>query len=75
MKIELIITLIFLLIEIGVIIYFYHKAKQPPDPARPRMLNYGLLIIFSSLIFIATLAHVVTLVTGNQVKPRRKRGM
>ena len=75
MKMELIITLIFLLIEIGVIIYFYHKAKQPPDPARPRMLNYGLLIIFSSLIFIATLAHVVTLVTGNQVKPRRKRGM
>jgi hypothetical protein len=75
MQIELIITSAFLLIELVIIYFFYYKAKQPPDPAKPRMFNYGLLIIFGSLLFIATLAHIVTLVTGKKVKPRRKRGM
>ena len=73
--IELIITLILLILEIALIAYFYYKAKQPPNPLKPRMVNYGLLILFVSLTSIATLAHVVTLATGKQVKPRRNRGM
>lgn len=72
---ELIITVAILVIEIGLLALCYYKAKQPPDITRPRLINYPLMMIMLSLIALATLAHVVSLVTGSQVQPRRKRGM
>lgn len=74
-EIELIITIAILIAEIGLIALCYYKAKQPPDPANPRIINYGLVIILLSLAALATLAHVISLVTGTQVKPRRRRGL
>jgi hypothetical protein len=74
-EIELAITIVIMLAEIGAIAYCYYKAKQPPDPLKLRFINYTLVIIVLALLFIATLAHVITLVTGSQVKPRRRRGM
>lgn len=74
-QLELIITVVVLLLQIGLIGLCYYKAKQPPDPLNPRLLNYPLLIILVSLTALATLAHVVSLATGSQVQPRRRRGM
>jgi hypothetical protein len=74
-EIELAITLAIMIAEAGLIAFCYYRAKQPPDPLKPRIINYGLVMVFLGLIFLATLAHAVSLITGTQVKPRRKRGM
>ena len=74
-EIELAITISILLSEIGLLALCYYRAKQPPNLAKPRIINYALVMIFLSLLFLATLAHAVSLITGNQVKPRRRRGM
>ena len=74
-EIELAITITILLIELGLLALCYYRAKQPPNFAKPRIINYALVMIFLSLLFLATLAHTVSLITGNQVKPRRRRGM
>ncbi len=72
---ELIITIVILLAECGLFALCYYRSKQPPDPLKPRILNYGLIMVMMSLLILATLAHIVSLVTGTQVKARRKRGM
>ena len=74
-EIELVITIVIMLVELGTIAYCYYKAKQPADPLKPRLINYPLVLILVALVFLATIAHVVTLATGKQVKPRRRRGM
>jgi hypothetical protein len=74
-NIELAITIAALLIEGGLIALCYYRAKQPPDPLKPRILNYGLMSIFLTLLLLATLAHTISLITGKQVEPRRKRGL
>lgn len=74
-NIELAITVAVMIVEIGLFALCYYRAKQPPDPLNPRIVNYGLVMIILALFFFATLAHAVTLLTGTQVKPRRRRGM
>ena len=74
-QIELGITIGILLIELALFAFCYHQAKQPPNPAKPRLINYGLIMLLLTLLFLATLAHVVSLVTGKQVEPRRRRGL
>jgi hypothetical protein len=73
--VELAITVGILLAELGLFAFCYHQAKQPPNPAKPRLINYGLVMLILTLLFLATLAHVVSLVTGKQVEPRRRRGL
>lgn len=74
-EIELVVTITVLVLEIGLLVLCYYKAKQPPDPANPRILNYPLIMIMLSLVVLATVAHIVSLMTGTQVQPRRRRGM
>lgn len=74
-EIELAVTIAVLLAIVGGIAWSYYQAKQPPDPLKPRLINYPLMMIFLFLLFLAALAHVISLVTGQQVQPRRRRGM
>ncbi len=74
-QIELAITIGILVLEIALLALCYYRAKQPPDPLNPRILNYGLLMVIMVLVFLATLAHVISLATGTQVQPRRRKGM
>ena len=74
-QIELAITIGILVLEIGLFALCYYRAKQPPDPLNPRILNYGLLMVLMGLVLLATLAHVISLATGTQVQPRRRKGM
>ncbi len=74
-EIELIITIAIMVAEAGLIALCYYRAKQPADPLKPRIINYGLIMVLMTLIFLATLAHAVSLITGTQVKPRRRRGL
>lgn len=74
-EIELAITIAILILDVGLIALCYYRAKQPPNPAKPRIINYNLAMIFLALLFLAALAHTISLITGSQVKPRRRRGM
>jgi len=49
--------------------------RRPADPMKPRLLPYRLLMLIILVIGLATAAHIVALLTGNPVMPRRKMGM
>ena len=69
------ITLGLLVIEVFLFLICYYKSKQPVDPANPRILPYTAIMILLALAIFATLAHVVSVVTGQQVEPRKPKGM
>ena len=72
---ELIITVAALLAEIALFAFCYFQSKKPADPLKPRMIPYALIMVILSAVILATLAHIVSLVTGSQVQPRRPKGM
>ena len=68
----LIITAVLLIAEVALLYYCRVQLKKPTDPLRPRRLPYGAIMIFVTLGIFVTLAHSVSLVTGEQLKPRNK---
>ena len=72
---ELAVTVGVLIAEIILIGLCYYKTKQPVDPNKPRLFPYALVIVMLCLAVLATLAHIISLLTGQQVQPRRRRGM
>ncbi len=72
---ELIITAIILLAEFALFGICYFQSKKPVDPLKPRLIPYALIMVILSAIILATLAHMVSVVTGEQVQPRRPKGM
>ena len=74
-KIELAITVAALLIEIVLIAFCYIQTKRPADPLKPRLISYPFLMIVLVAVMLATIAHIVSLMTGQQVQPRRPKGM
>jgi hypothetical protein len=65
-------TIVALVIEAVIFGICYYKDRQPADPARPRLFPYRLVMITMVVIFLGTLAHVVSLLTGQTVMPRNK---
>lgn len=68
-------TLILLAIEVGVFVFCLLRARRPIDPLRPRLINYNLILILLAVVIMATLAHIVSLISGQQLMPRRSKGM
>jgi len=66
------ITLGVLVLELLVFGLCYVRAKQPPNPMKPRLLPYALIMIFLGLAVFATTAHVISVTTGHQLMPRNK---
>ena len=75
MSLDLGITLTLIVVEVVGLLWCLHMLRQPPDPSKPRLLPYNLILVFFMVALLATLAHLVSLVTGEQVQPRRRRGM
>lgn len=59
--------------EIIIILVCLLMQRRKVDPARPRLIPYGAIGAFMMVIMLATLAHVVTLVTGHTVMPRTSK--
>jgi hypothetical protein len=72
---ELALSIGALVAELALLAYFWVQSRKPPDPARIRVFPYNVAIIVVTLLIFLTLAHIVSLVTGTQVQPRRPKGM
>lgn len=72
---SLTLTLIILGIEVAAFVFCLLRARRPIDPLRPRLINYNLILILLAVAIMATLAHVISLLTGHQLAPRRGKGM
>ncbi len=53
----------------------YIQDRKPVNVAKPRMLPYRLIMMVLIVAFLAMAAHVISLLTGQQIKPRGKMGM
>jgi hypothetical protein len=51
------------------------RARRPFDPLRPRIMPYNAIMIFLAVAIMATVAHIISLMTGHQLMPRRGKGM
>lgn len=72
---SMMITLLVLAAEIGLFIFCIIRTRRPIDPLKPRMIPYNLILIFLTVAIFATLAHIISLLTGHQLMPRQKKGM
>ena len=75
MSSELVVTLVILVVEIALLVYCFMQSRRPPDPGRIRVFPYNLALIVLTLAILLTLAHVVSLITGVQLQPKRPKGM
>lgn len=75
MSIEMSISLALLALEALLIVWCIRDQKKPADPLKPRLVPTKWILPVLVIAFLATLAHVVTLLTGQQVQPRRMKGM
>lgn len=53
----------------------YLQDRKPINPAKPRLLPYKLIMLVLIVVFLATTAHIISMLTGQPVKPRSKMGM
>ncbi|MCB2108306.1 MAG: hypothetical protein KDE14_11425 [Rhodobacteraceae bacterium] len=72
---ELMISVGLLVVEVVLILLCRQWAKKPIDPLKPRLVNPTIVLFLLAVAFLATAAHVVSLITGVQLKPRRMKGM
>lgn len=75
MSSELTITLLVLAAEVALFVICLVQARRPVDPLRPRMLPYNVIMILLAVAFFATVAHLVSILSGQQLMPRRGKGM
>ena len=67
------VTLGVLLLEIAILVRCYVVQKRPANPLRPRRMPYGAIMGLTIVLMMATLAHVISIGTGQQVTPRTSK--
>jgi hypothetical protein len=72
MNSELIITLAVLAVEIVIFGLCYLRVKQPPNPMKPRLIPYNLIMLLLTVGIFVTLAHTVGVITGHKVEAKSR---
>lgn len=72
---QLEITIGLLCLEIAVMVWLYFQGRKQPAPGEVRLFPYRGAAIFVALLILVTGAHLISLLTGTQLKPRRPKGM
>jgi hypothetical protein len=72
---SLTLTLLVLAGEGAVFLLCLYRVRQPIDPLRPRLVPYNIIMILLAVAMMATAAHVISLLSGHQLMPRRSKGM
>ena len=69
------ITIAVLVAEIALFVLCILAARRPIDPLRPRLIPYNVIMILLFVAMLATLAHIISLATGQQLMPRQRKGI
>ena len=75
MSSELIISVSVLVAEIVLFAICIVRGKRPPTLGQVRVFPYRLAQMFLIVLILVTAAHVISLITGSSIKPRRMKGM
>ena len=65
------VTLTLLVIQLILLGLSIWQDRKPVNPLKPRLLPYRLISLILVVMILATLAHLVALITGNPVMRRR----
>ena len=68
-------TISLFLCQTVILILCIWQDRKPFDPLKPKLLPYRLLKLILVVTLLATLAHIMAVVTGKAVVPSRKMGM
>lgn len=74
MSTELIITLAALAVELAALAFLFIQSRKPPIPGKVRVFPYTFVIVAVIILVYLTAAHAISLITGVQVQPRRRKG-
>ena len=75
MTVEVAITLLVLAVEVGLLVFCVLQGRKPTEPGKVRVFPYTFATIVLTLLVFLTVAHLISLLTGTQVQPRRPKGM
>jgi hypothetical protein len=74
---ELVLSIGLLVVELLLILALRRYQRRPVDMRKPRLVPSSLVTLAMMtlvIVSLATAAHIVSLLTGVQLKPRRKMG-
>ena len=72
---DLNVTYALLVGELVLFLLCFVQDKKPINPAKPKLVPYKLIMLILIVLFLATMAHIISMLTGQPVKPRSKMGM
>ena len=72
---DLSVTYAFLAAELALFALCYMRDRKPINLAKPKLVPYKLIMLILIVILLATMAHIISMLTGQPVKPRSKMGM
>jgi len=64
-----------LVVELVLFAIFFIRSKHPPTPGQVRVFPYAAALIILVVVIFVTSAHVISLITGTPLQPRRMKGM
>lgn len=74
-EVDLAVTAAVMLASVVGAVWARYQSKKPVQVGRIRWVNYSAVIMICGFVFLMCAAHFYTLFTGNQLEPRRRRGM
>ena len=74
MTLDLPATVAILVAALAVFGFAIWRASRPPNPMKVRMINYHIVQIFTIIVLLLMLAHLVSLVTGHPMVGRQPLG-
>lgn len=75
MSSELTVSVSILVAEIVLFAICFIRSMRPPVIGQVRLFPYRAALIFLIILIFVTAAHVISLITGSPIKPRRMKGM
>jgi|GEM_PF-4985449 len=75
MTTELSATIGALVAEIALLVFFFMQGRKKPVPGRVRVFPYTAATVVMMLLILMTTAHLISLLTGTQLTPKRPKGM
>lgn len=64
-----------LVAEVAALAFITIKGRKPPVPGEVRIFPYAAATVILTVLVLLTVAHIVSLITGEQLQPKRRKGL